>query len=66
MRPVIFAAALTVASILSGCISDPNTREAWDAHRTVSAAHELRSSSAQAASRHAEGPANRREALHAR
>jgi hypothetical protein len=67
MRPVIFAAALALSSILGGCISDPNMRDVWDAHHAVSATHELRSSpAAQQGAPRSEGPATRREALRAR
>jgi hypothetical protein len=64
MRPVIFAVTLTLSSILGGCIAEPSPRDAWDAHHTMTATHELRSpSAAQPASPRVDGALNRREAL---
>jgi hypothetical protein len=67
MRPLIFAAALAVSSILGACIAEPSARDAWSERHPMSTVHELRSSpAAERSPTPHEGPMNRREALRAR
>jgi hypothetical protein len=53
--------------MLSACISEPNARDVWIEHRSMSTIHELRPLSASPSpSPHDGSPGNRRESLHAR